>query len=412
MRSKIEFVTPFLLIPLHRAHHPLMTAETPAQTVIRLHRELDDEYNQRTRNLFLTTWNALSEQDAQEVVRLCNADPSPGNMVLLGMCHQYGAGVPRNPNVAVDWYRRSADAGNADGMVHMGLCYRDGIGVRRNRNNAIEWQTVAAELNNSVAMVHLGDDCLMKCNRGSSDPAKACEWYAKATSLGNATAWYKLGLCAQRAKRTEEAVSYFEVGAQLGDAQALCTLGQLHEKGEDGVTLDVDRAIELYRESASLGYGGAMDRLGTCYAQGIGVEPDADLAIEWYTRALNSSGDFDSDLHLDQLLHTKGPDAYIRYYYEAFLSSKHEPKKAFFKDKIIEYVKQDKIIDLIGEWRGLEEQNKHYCTRLEALATENEALGAENERLRTELAYQPGGSGFHDAMHDFESRATSCLGKG
>ena len=371
-----------------------MTAETPAQTIIRLHRELDDEYNQQTQNLFLTTWNALSEQDAQEVVRLCNADRSPGNMVILGLCHQYGTGVPRDHIRARVWYLRSVEAGNADGMVHVGLCWRDGIGVYWDADEAFKWFTKSAELNNAIAMVHLGDHYIWRCKENMDHLNKACEWYVKATSLGNAHGWYKLGLCAQRAKRTEDAVSYFEVGARLGDAEALYTLGQLHEKGEDGVALDIDRALELYRESASLGYGGAMDRLGTCYAQGIGVEPDVDLAIEWYTRALNSGGDFDSDRHLDEILHTKGPYAYIRHYYEAYSSCACETKEEFYKDKITKYMREDdKIIDLIGEWRGLEEQNQ--------------ALATENERLRTELTYQPGGSGFHDAMHDFESRATS-----
>ena len=50
-------------------------------------------------------------------------------MALLGWCYKCGKGVEKDDAQAYEWYRKSAEAGDAVGMGFLGLCYEHGTGV-------------------------------------------------------------------------------------------------------------------------------------------------------------------------------------------------------------------------------------------------------------------------------------------
>ena len=82
------------------------------------------------------------------------------------------------------------------------------------------------------------------------------------------------------------------VRAERESAEARCRLGECYERGEWSLEVDVDKAFELYRESASEGDAGGMYNLGRCYLEGIGVEKDRDRARLWLGLASAEKGDF------------------------------------------------------------------------------------------------------------------------
>ena len=63
----------------------------------------------------------------------------------LGLAYQYGRGVRRDHEEAVQWYRRAAEEGQERGQYRLGLMYENGRGVRRDRVEAVRWYRLAAE---------------------------------------------------------------------------------------------------------------------------------------------------------------------------------------------------------------------------------------------------------------------------
>ena len=70
----------------------------------------------------------------------------------MGLCYQNGIGTEADPRQAYLWYRRSAEAGNADGMYWTAWCLENHYGVE---SEAEEWYARAAELGQEDAAAAL-----------------------------------------------------------------------------------------------------------------------------------------------------------------------------------------------------------------------------------------------------------------
>ena len=69
-------------------------------------------------------------------------------MYNLGLMYQTGYGVHADPETAYFWYRKAADAGDADGAYMTGWCLENSYGVT---DPALEWYERAAALGNTQA---------------------------------------------------------------------------------------------------------------------------------------------------------------------------------------------------------------------------------------------------------------------
>ena len=67
-------------------------------------------------------------------------------MANLGSMYEKGNGVPRDSRMALDWYRRAAQAGNSSAMYDLGAMYENGEGVPKDRQQAVDWYRKAAAL--------------------------------------------------------------------------------------------------------------------------------------------------------------------------------------------------------------------------------------------------------------------------
>jgi len=93
---------------------------------------------------------------------------------------------------AFQWYRKSADAGDRDGMLHLGVAYDTGSGVRANDEQAVLWYRRAADKGNASAAFNLGEH--YENGKGvPKDMPEACTLYQRAAKGGNADAKAKLG---------------------------------------------------------------------------------------------------------------------------------------------------------------------------------------------------------------------------
>ena len=256
-------------------------------------------------------------------------------------------------------------------MVLVGLCFLNGKGVPKDEPRAFECFKKSADLGNHDAMNHLAE-CYRNGTGVAQDEDLVITWYQRSAELGNSDAMTELGDC-------------------------YC------ERHDDR------QGFEWFKRSADLGNPDAMINLAQCYHRACGVAKDEDLAVTWYQKAIDAGtdDDYDAERSLDDLLRNKKhPQTYVRYYCQQYESCDPDGwKRRYYKDKIFDDISTDEHLEIIRSWCRLEGETERWATQVEALTAKIEALTSENETLRTELTYQPGGTGYREAMHDFVTKA-------
>lgn len=70
-------------------------------------------------------------------------------MFNLGAFYEFGIGINKDLEKAVEWYQRRADKGDAAAMIQLGLCYFNGNGVEKDSKKAVEWYQRGADNGNT-----------------------------------------------------------------------------------------------------------------------------------------------------------------------------------------------------------------------------------------------------------------------
>jgi TPR repeat protein len=165
-----------------------------------------------------------------------------------------------------------------------------------NREQAIK----CYDIDNGIALYHLG--LLYEKNE-----YKAFQYFKKSSEKGNRYALYSMGNYYKTKYRYDEAVEYYEKSAKQGYKKAFYSLGYMYEHGT-GVYLDLEKAIEYYRESDSIE---AKRRLGWVYYKN--KDRTGEITVYNYNKQLED-GDykneciaaiFDKDENLVEILATK-----------------------------------------------------------------------------------------------------------
>lgn len=95
-----------------------------------------------------------------------------------------------------------------------------------------------------------------------------------------------------KAKKYDNAATFFRLSAELGNAQAQLDIGNCYRYG-NGVYKDEKQAIEWYKKAAAQGYQYVYFTLGECYADGIGVPQNFTEALKWYRKLVDTDlGEF------------------------------------------------------------------------------------------------------------------------
>ncbi len=133
----------------------------------------------------------------------------------------------------------------------------------------------------------------------AEDDEEAVRWYRLAAEQGNAGGQSALGFMYARGEGLpeddEEAVRWYRLAAEQGYAGAQYNLGLMYAEGE-GVPEDDEEAVWWYRLAAEQGHASAQHKLGLMYAHGAGVPEDLVLAYMWYNLSAaqgNSRGRWD-----------------------------------------------------------------------------------------------------------------------
>lgn len=75
---------------------------------------------------------------------------------LLGVCYNYGYGVPKDAPKKIALYQKAANLGWRVAQRNLGLCYQFGDGVEKDLDKAVSFFIQAANNNDQRAMINLG----------------------------------------------------------------------------------------------------------------------------------------------------------------------------------------------------------------------------------------------------------------
>ncbi|MBQ1407833.1 MAG: toll/interleukin-1 receptor domain-containing protein [Eubacterium sp.] len=228
------------------------------------------------------------ENNLQSVdIEPLTASAGEGNtdaMLLLASCYENGWGTEKDPEKALYWFLKGAEAGDTGCMTAAANCLRLGTGAEADPVQAFGWYKKAAEAGDLSGMVTLG--FAYEDGIGTEpDPAAAFEWYKKAAEAGNEEAMAQLTRCYRNGIGTEvsleDAFKWMSTLADTGNVIAIYNLGLMYQSGM-GTAEDPAKAYECYRKAALLGDADGMYMTGWCTENGYGT---SDAALEWYKAA-------------------------------------------------------------------------------------------------------------------------------
>jgi len=90
-------------------------------------------------------------------------------MDSLGDHYSLGQGVALDKTQAVEWYRKSAQAGCTSGMNDLANCYATGFGVAKDISQAAHWYAKSAAAGDLDAAKKLAELQLQQHDKGTSD---------------------------------------------------------------------------------------------------------------------------------------------------------------------------------------------------------------------------------------------------
>ncbi len=200
-------------------------------------RDIDNKYNARVdQGLVFESYKRLANE---------------GNLfaiVGLGNCYCYGCGIPENVQKGVSLIRFAFGRSNPKAYNAMGILYEIGKGVDKDVKKGFSLQKKSAELGYVVAQYNIGR-AYLQGNKG----------LVKSESL---------------------AFMWFEKAARQGFGEALCELANAYMNG-DGVAIDINKALHLYKSAISNGSSSAKLALGELYFVGKVLTQDKAKAYSY-----------------------------------------------------------------------------------------------------------------------------------
>ena len=201
---------------------------------------------------------------AYDILSPLAADGNPDAQKMLGIMYDYGQGVEKDPNKALDWYIKAASQGQPGGVQYLiGAKYFRGDGTRQDYAEAAKWWEMAADGGQVEAQFNLG----LMYYRGlgvKQDDGKAAELFRAASEQGHAHAQYSLAVMYAFGrgvpKNYRKALDWFSKAAEQGVAQAQFNLGVFYEKGY-GINPDPAMAAKWYKRAAAQGLAEADTKL-------------------------------------------------------------------------------------------------------------------------------------------------------
>lgn len=237
---------------------------------------------------------------ALDLAQKAAAAGEPQAHTLIARIHAEGLGVPKDPATAAGWYAKGAELGDIEAAFGLGVLHAQGVGVKKDLEAAARLFETAALKGHPLANYNLA--LLFLRGEGKAEnPRRAYLHMRYAAERGVVSAQYDLGTMITTGIGTE--ANAFEGAKWIGKA---ARAGHVEAEVEYAVILfrvDADprskeeveqqraaqkEAIALLRSATDKGNPVAQNRLGRCYAHGLGVEMNVVEAAKWHLIARGS----------------------------------------------------------------------------------------------------------------------------
>ncbi|KAH0786033.1 SEL1-like repeat protein [Histomonas meleagridis] len=195
-------------------------------------------------------------------------------LMLSAKFYEDGKGVTANETQAAYYYKKAADAGNKEAQYKCGDILEFGKGVKQNIDKAIYFYKLASEQNHIEAALALG-----RIYSKNGNLQEALTYYEKAANLGNQNAALLAGKIAEKVC-PEKALQYYETAMKHGSVEAAYECGLMIENGIGQPQKDIQKAQQYYSTAAKGGYQKAIDRLNSLRRQNSQENNEKTLTIE------------------------------------------------------------------------------------------------------------------------------------
>lgn len=239
-------------------------------------------------------WKVYENENYEEALEYFTLSADKGNAEacnLLGTLYFRGEITDKNDEKAFSYFMAAKDK-ITDVYDDLAYFYYNGIATERNVDLALQYWKMAADAGNMISMYNLG---LVLEDRGELEDALF--WYVKALQTGYGDAGDAVNRISEKVSPVTKgnvkyrmqdygmAVIYYSQAAKEGDAEGCCKLADCYYYGK-GTEKDTERALELYKKAAEAGNSKAMYILADI-AESEGREEEAVLKYQRAAEAGN-----------------------------------------------------------------------------------------------------------------------------
>lgn len=205
--------------------------------------------------ILLASEKEEERDQAREALETAAKDDPAVAARILGEAYLRGLLTPTpDPDKAVFWWKRAADAGDVPSLLLIARFYEGEFGFPelKNLKEALASYSKAAGLGNAGAMSALGSR-LMSGDKEIRDEKKGREWLKKAIAAKEYSAYLVLGDFEEHTnKDLKAALTEYERGKDAGQVDCMLRTADFYLQGK-GVEKDVDRGMALLTKAAEAG---------------------------------------------------------------------------------------------------------------------------------------------------------------
>lgn len=249
----------------------------------------------------------------------------PGALFLAAYVYEKGLFVERNVDLAFSYYFRAAQATHLAAKARIGLApvggfhseeecrnyFKNSIGIIGLPEYFMGWfladdpdvmvvtddilyfYELAANNGITPAIKELAEVYMFGNSYIKEDPAKAIMWYEKLDDIDDTTAvklanYYLDGKGCMSGSVSDAKAFHLlsETVKKYENGSAYNNLGWMYKIGRGCETPDYMQALSLFEKAAELGCGRAFFHLGDIYENGLGVERNIKIALEFYQKGV------------------------------------------------------------------------------------------------------------------------------
>lgn len=224
--------------------------------------------------ILLASEKEAERDQAREALETAAKDDPAVAGRILGEAYLRGRLTPApDPDKAIFWWKRAADAGDVPSLLLMGRFYEGQFGFPelKDSKEALASYAKAAGLGDAGAMAALGSR-LLSGDEKIRDEKKGREWLKKAVEAKEYSGYLALGDFEENIKKDlKAALAEYERGKDAGQMDCILRTADFYLEGK-GVEKDSARGLALLEKAAEAGSAVANFRLAV---QALSVEkPD------------------------------------------------------------------------------------------------------------------------------------------